>query len=196
MEPEHQQQQQESQHEQQQQQELGFLCSLPSELDIYTIWQSGFIMQLSLFESSPLQQKLNRQLLYDLFQAYYNARTNKRNTKSALAFERNYESNLFCLYEEIINRKYKIKPSVCFINYSHVKREIFAADFRDRIVHHLIYNYISPVFERIFINDSYSCRTGKGTSYGINRLQYFIKSCSDNYNKPCFILKLDINPVG
>ncbi len=134
----------------------------------------------------------DKQLLYDLFQAYYNAHRNKRNTKSALAFEQNYESNLFKLYEEITNRQYKIKPSVCFINHRPVQREIFAADFRDRIVHHLVYNYISPIFERIFINDAYSCRTGKGTSYGINRLKRFIRACSDNYQKDCYILQLDI----
>jgi hypothetical protein len=131
-------------------------------------------------------------LLYDLFTAYYDARRNKRNTKSALQFEKNYESNLFELYEEIINRQYQIKPSVCFINYGPVQREIFAADFRDRIVHHLVFNYISPIFERVFINDCYSCRKGKGTSYGINRVDGFIRSCSDNYKNNCYILKLDI----
>jgi hypothetical protein len=73
-----------------------------------------------------------------------------------------------------------------------VKREIFAADFRDRVVHHLIYSYISPIFEKIFINDSYSCRKGKGTHYGIKRIDHFIRSCSQNYRQDCYILKLDI----
>jgi len=165
------------------------------------------MQQLSLFDDIALKQQdlpdfknlvslennqNKQQLLYDLFQAYYDARRNKRNTKSALQFEQNYESNLLQLYEEIINRSYKIKPSVCFINYRPVKREIFAANFRDRIVHHLIFNYISPVFEKVFINDSYSCRKGKGTSYGINRLQHFIRSCSNNYKDDCYILQLDI----
>lgn len=94
-------------------------------------------MQLSLFDDLPdnfakvpklwqSSNNQNKQLLYDLFQAYYDARRNKRNTKSALQFEQNYESNLFEIYDEIINRKYKIKPSVCFINYRPVQREIFA----------------------------------------------------------------------
>ncbi|MDF1498686.1 MAG: RNA-directed DNA polymerase [Patescibacteria group bacterium] len=55
-----------------------------------------------------------------------------------------------------------------------------------------IFNYISPIFERLFINDSYSCRVGKGTSYGIKRMDYFIRSCSKNYKKDCWILKMDI----
>jgi hypothetical protein len=131
-------------------------------------------------------------LLVDLFQAYYDARKNKRSTINALAFEINYESKLLELYKEIKNGTYKINRSVCFISFKPVQREIFAADFRDRIVHHLIYNYISPLFERLFINDSYSCRIGRGTSYGIKRLDHFIRSCSRNYSEDCYILKLDI----
>lgn len=134
----------------------------------------------------------NKKLLIDLFQAYYDARSNKRNTLNALNFEMDYEHNIFKLHEEIINGNYKIKPSICFINYKPVQREIFAADFRDRVVHHLVYNYIAPIFDKTFINDSYSCRKGKGTHYGIKRVGKFIRSCSQNYHKDCYILKLDV----
>ncbi len=89
-------------------------------------------------------------------------------------------------------KHYQTGRSICFIVNKPVKREIFAADFRDRVVHHLIYNYISPLFEKAFINDSYSCRKGKGTHYGIKRLDHFIRSCSQNYTFSCYVLKLDI----
>ena len=128
----------------------------------------------------------------DLFQAYFDARKNKRNTINALAFEKHLEANLFALANEIIERKYTPKPSICFVVDKPVKREIFAADFRDRVVHHFIFNYINPIFEKTFINDSYSCRKGKGTHYGIKRIDHFIRSCSLNYSKDCYILKLDI----
>ena len=134
----------------------------------------------------------NQQLLLDLFQAYYDARKNKRNTVNALAFEANYEENLLALYEEIKNFQYKINPSICFVVEKPVRREIFAADFRDRIIHHLIFNAINPIFEKHFIKDSYSCRIGKGTSYGIKRVDHFIRACSENYQNDCWILKLDI----
>ncbi len=134
----------------------------------------------------------NNQLLLDLFRAYFDARKNKRKTANALAFEFGYEEKLYKLYEEIINRKYIIGQSICFIVNKPVKREIFAATFRDRIVHHLIFNYINPIFEKNFIKDSYSCRVGKGTSFGIKRVNHFIRACSENYQKNCWILKLDI----
>ena len=133
-----------------------------------------------------------QQLLLDLFRAYFDARQNKRRTANALAFEDGYEEKLFKLHEEIVNRTYKIGRSICFIVNKPVKREIFAADFRDRIVHHLIFNYINAIFEKHFIKDSYSCRVGKGTSQGIRRVDHFIRSCSENYQKDCWILKLDI----
>jgi len=132
-------------------------------------------------------------LLEDLFQAYFDTRKNKRNTINALKFESNFESNLIKLYEDLINRRYKINPSICFINEHPVKREIFAADFRDRVVHHLIYNHISPIFEKYFIYDFYSCRKEKGTLLGIKRLDHFIRSCSENYKEDCYVLKLDIS---
>jgi len=131
-------------------------------------------------------------LLADLFRAYYDARKNKRKTINALKFELEYEKNLFALFREIKDRTYKIGPSTCFVVDRPVKREIFAADFRDRIIHHLIFNYINPIFEKHFIKDSYSCRLGKGTSFGIQRVDYFLRACSENYQKDCWILKLDI----
>ncbi len=135
----------------------------------------------------------NQQLMLDLFRAYFDARKNKRQTANALAFEVDYEKKLFALHDDIVNRKYEIGQSICFVVKKPVRREIFAADFRDRIVHHLIFNAINPIFEKNFIKDSYSCRVGKGTSFGIKRVYHFIKSCSENYQKDCWILKLDIS---
>lgn len=143
--------------------------------------------QLSLFE------KINEdKITLDLFQAYFDARRNKRNTFNALAFERDFESQIFVLKDEILSYRYEPLPSICFVNKKPVLREIFAAHFRDRVVHHFIYNYISPIFEKKFINDSYSCRVGKGTHYAIKRASKFLRSCSENYTKDCYILKLDL----
>jgi RNA-directed DNA polymerase len=128
----------------------------------------------------------------DLFNAYFAARRNKRNTYNQLKFEYSYESNLLMLNDEIINKKYVPLPEIAFIVNKPVKREIFAADFRDRVVQHLLFSYINPIIDKYLINDCYSCRKGKGTYYGINRINSFIRSCSMNYKKDCYILKLDI----
>lgn len=131
-------------------------------------------------------------LLTDLFFAYYCARQNKRSSPSQVRFERNLAENLMDLYRDISDGRYKVGRSMCFVIKDPVLREVFAASFRDRVVHHLLFNWLSPIFERGFIYDSYSCRKGKGTGLGVERLMHHVRSCSDNYSKPCFILKLDI----
>lgn len=135
---------------------------------------------------------MNGITLEEMFQAYYECRKNKRNTANAIAFEINYESNLIKLWEEVNNGTYTPGRSIAFVVTKPVKREIFAADFRDRIIHHLIINKLNPLFEKQFIYDSYSCRVNKGTHFGISRVMRFIRRCSQNYQYPCYILKLDI----
>ncbi|HOW16324.1 MAG TPA: reverse transcriptase/maturase family protein, partial [bacterium] len=146
-------------------------------------------MQLSLFTE---EQRIPQISIEDLFSAYISCRRYKRNTANAIAFEVDYESNLVKLCEEINNGIYEPGRSITFIVNRPVKREIFAADFRDRVVHHLIINKLNPFFEREFIYDSYACRVGKGTLLGIRRLDSFIRRCSKNYTKDCYVLKLDI----
>ncbi|MBR5531683.1 MAG: hypothetical protein IKU59_00015 [Bacteroidales bacterium] len=92
----------------------------------------------------------------------------------------------------MFNRTYKARPSTGFIIRDPKKREVFAANFRDRIVHHLYYNYTHEIYERTFIHDTYSCIKGRATHYGISRLQQHIRKESQNYKIPCYTLKMDI----
>ena len=71
--------------------------------------------------------------LEDLFKAYYSCRKNKRNTINALVFELNFEEELIQLKEELESGRYAISSSIAFVVDKPVKREIFAANFRDRV---------------------------------------------------------------
>lgn len=130
--------------------------------------------------------------LEEVFTAYYECRKNKRRTCNALRFEANYEANLVQLHREINNGTYEIGRSIAFIVAHPTKREVFAADFRDRIVHHLIVHRLEPLFERVFIEDNYNCRKGKGVLYGVKRLHEQIRECSENYTRSCWIMKNDL----
>ena len=137
--------------------------------------------------------KLTReQLLDDLHTAYLDARRHKRSKPYQLRFEERLEENLEELCNALYTRTYRPLPSSCFIITDPKKREVFAAAFRDRIVHHLYYNYTYRLFERTFILDSYSCLAGRGTHFGIRRLQEHIRSESRNYTRPCYVMKMDI----
>ena len=146
-------------------------------------------MQLLLFPEEDTSGCIS---LEELFEAYITCRKLKRNTANALAFEVDYEQNLIDLCEEINNGTYRPGKSIAFIVNQPVKREIFAADFRDRVVHHLLINKLNHLFEKEFIYDSYACRVNKGTHFGIKRIDRFIRQCSHNYTRDCYILKMDI----
>lgn len=128
----------------------------------------------------------------DVFEAYFECRKKKRNTCNALAFESEYERKCVELWREINSGTYHPSRSIAFIITKPVKREVFAADFRDRVVHHLIARRLVPLLEAQFIDDSYSTRKGKGTLYGILKVEEHIRQCSENYTKNCHILKIDI----
>ena len=128
----------------------------------------------------------------ELYKAYQDCRKHKWKTKNAANFQMNLSSNLNYLYYELNTGKYKIGKSIAFIVDKPVKREVFAADFRDRIVHHLVINRLMETFEQVMINNSFSCRKGKGTLYGIKMLESEVKKITENYTKDAYVLKCDL----
>lgn len=140
-----------------------------------------------------MKHYITRDELYsDLFVAYHIAIKHKSKKPYVIEFSKHLEANIRELTDELYERRYVPRPSTCFIVNHPKKREVFAADFRDRIVHHYIFMKTHILFERTFIADSYSCIEGRGTHYGIERLRYHIESCSANYTKPCYVLKMDL----
>lgn len=128
----------------------------------------------------------------ELVQAYFDCRKHKRNTASALEFEQNLEKNLLNLYDDLLDGTYRPGTSICFVITRPKAREVWAADFRDRIVHHLFYNKISPRFYASFIADSCACIPGRGTLYAAKRLDSKVRSITQNWSVPAFYLKCDL----
>ena len=132
------------------------------------------------------------ELYADLLRAYHRACRHKNTTRNRIRFELNREEMLAELASSILRREYVPARSTRFIVTEPVVREVIAADFRERVVHHYIDEYLKPYLERIQIYDSYSCRKDKGIGLGVERLEHHIRSCSQNYTQPCYVLKLDI----
>ncbi|WP_245399160.1 RNA-directed DNA polymerase [Pseudomonas syringae] len=128
----------------------------------------------------------------DLVQAYYDCRRSKRNSASALKFEMDLEKNLIGLHDDLMSGNYRPGRSICFVVTRPKAREVWAADFRDRVVHHLLYNHVAPRFYASFIADSCACIPGRGTLYAATRLESKIRSASENWSKPLFYLKCDL----
>lgn len=125
-------------------------------------------------------------------EAYFECRRSKRRKASSLLYEQNYELNNLQLWNELNTKTYEIGVSICFCVTRPKLREVFAADFRDRIVHHLIMQKFLPLFESYMIEDSYNCRQGKGTLYGVRRIRSHMESVTENYTKRAWVLKCDL----
>lgn len=128
----------------------------------------------------------------ELYKAYLDCRKHKWKTRNASEFQMNLSLNLTFLYYELNTEKYKVGRSIAFIVDKPVKREVFAAYFRDRIVHHLVINRIMNAFENNMINNSFSCRKGKGTLYGVKTLERECAEITENYSKTAYVLKCDL----
>lgn len=133
-----------------------------------------------------------QQLLLDLYQAYYDAKRHKSKRSYVRKWEANMKQNMEELCDDLYYRRYVPMQSKCFIVDYPKKREIFAAMFRDRIVHHLYFNYTHVLFERTFIQDTYSCIKDRGTHYGIGRITDFCRKESRNWQRKCYVMHLDI----
>ena len=132
-------------------------------------------------------------LLAELIEAYHKARIGgKRKTKNEHNFELNELENITNLRDTIIARAYKPHRGVAFIVEDPVRREIFAASFSDRIVHHFLYKYTSEWWEPRFWKGSYSCRKEKGTLYGAKDLQKHMCYVAKTTGEQAIIIKRDI----
>lgn len=128
----------------------------------------------------------------NLYRAYWACRKRKRGTANALAFETDLEANLLELHAALNSGTYRPRPAIAFLVEKPKRREIFAAEFRDRVVHHLLVAHLEPGWERRFIHDSYACRRGKGTHRGVDRCQQFMRQASANGTRRAYYLQLDV----
>ena len=127
-----------------------------------------------------------------LHRAWLACRRRKRGTPAALAFEIGLADELAGLERELHERSYRPRPAVRFATRRPKLREIVAADFGDRVVHHLLVGALEPDWERVFIHDSFACRRGKGTHAAVDRLERFVRSATAGGQRKAFFLQLDI----
>ena len=119
-------------------------------------------------------------------------RRTKRNSASALAFEQHQERELLALHEELRAGAWRPGRAYCFVVTQPKPREVWAAPFRDRIVHHLLYNAVAPRIEARFIATSCACIQGRGTLYAARQLEHMVRSATHNWSQPAHYLKIDL----
>lgn len=124
-------------------------------------------------------------LFENLLLASKKAQKGKRFRPSVSIFNLNLENELLCLQKELQDQTYQIGSYKQFYIYDPKKRLISAAPYRDRVVQHALCNIIEPIFDRIFVYDSYACRKGKGSHEAVERFTEFSR-------KNDYVLKCDV----
>lgn len=101
--------------------------------------------------------------------------------------------NLVELLEELNNRKYVPKQSNCYVITDPALREIYAAQFSDRIVQHFYMKEIEDILDNELIDGCCSCRKERGTDYALKLLKRHLIETSNKGQNDCFFLKIDLS---
>ncbi len=130
----------------------------------------------------------------NLYLAYKKARKRKTLRSYIIDFEKNLKENLLQLRSELIFHIYLPRHLEAFVISDPKTRKICKSDFRDRVVHHALCNILEPIYEKVFIYDSYASRKGKCTLKALKRFDYFKrKVASPPQNRASgYCLKADI----
>lgn len=108
--------------------------------------------------------------------AYLSARKGKRWQRAVKAFEENADENLLGIQELLVTKKFSTAKYRSKTIYEPKQREIYILPFApDRIVHHALMRALEPIWEGLFIDDSYACRKGKGIHAGSRRTMEYVR---------------------
>lgn len=130
----------------------------------------------------------------ELYEAYILCLKNKKRKMGTYNFvNMNLCKNLYEILEELNNREYKPKPSNCYVITDPALREIYAAQFKDRVVQHFYLKEIEDILESKFVEGCSSCRKGKGTDFALKLLKKYLIETSNNGKKDCYFLKIDLS---
>lgn len=121
----------------------------------------------------------------NLLLAARKAQKGKRKQSNVAAFNFNLEKRLLQIRAKLKDKTYQPGNYKTFTIYEPKQRMISAAPYPDRVVHHALCNIIEPLFEKIFIYDSYANRKDKGTHKALDRYKKFAQ-----LNR--YVLKMDI----
>jgi hypothetical protein len=127
------------------------------------------------------------------YHAFAEARKGKLKTVNEQKFEEDRDRNLADLTDKVLSRAYAPMRGVAFIIMDPVAREIFAANFRDRMIHHFLVQITEDFWNKRLSPRSFSCREGKGTLYGVRRLETDLRKATRNWTREAWVMKIDFH---
>lgn len=136
-----------------------------------------------------------RKFVEGWFAAYEDCLKGKRSSPQTLEYMPQAAEDVPRLAREVWERRYEPRASTCFMVTFPKLREVFAAAFRDRIVHHWICMRLQPLFEarcHALGDVSHACRKGYGTRTAIAQVQEGMLRVSAHLQRAAWLYKGDI----
>ena len=127
-----------------------------------------------------------------LFHSWEEFKRGKGLKEDILFFEKNLECEIFKLHRELKTETYKHSGYESFFISDPKLRHIHKATVKDRVVHHAITHILYPLYDKTFIDNSFSCRVGKGTHKGVLTLKIMTAKASKNNTRTVYVLKCDV----
>ncbi len=130
----------------------------------------------------------------EMYEAYILCLKNKKRKLGTYKFVNdNLCENLMRLVDKLNGRTYIPQTSNCYVIMEPALREIYAAQFGDRIIQHFYMKEIEKILEEELIDGCCSCRKGKGTKYALELLKKYIIETSHHGTTECYYLKIDLS---
>lgn len=104
-------------------------------------------------------------------------------------------SELYCFVNNVIANEYYPGASYCFVLSYPVFREVFAANYLDRIVHHYVAPMLIEVAEKVHNangNVSHGNREGHSAETACLQIQDNIRRISGGGRRPCYVASMDV----
>jgi RNA-directed DNA polymerase len=119
--------------------------------------------------------------------AYQKARKGKSSKSAIKRFDKDPEKRIIEIRDSLINNTFTTSNYETKWVKEPKSRLVYVLPFNpDRVVQHAIMNILEPIWEKLFIDDSYACRIGKGIHLGS-------KKCMEFVRKYKYCLKCDIS---
>jgi len=123
----------------------------------------------------------------NIYLAHFKAKRCKPRLRGVIIFERNREENLEAIRRSLLEKTFTTSRYQEKILYEPKKRTVYVLPYSpDRIVQHALMNILIPIWEKLFIRDSYACIDGRGLHAGSARTMEFVR-------RNAYCLKCDIS---
>ena len=126
-----------------------------------------------------------------IYTAWNQCQRHKGKSPQAQHYAVNLLDNLFYTLDALQQQRWQPVAPIGFVVHYPKPREVYAASFSDRVVHHWLVPQLEQCYQNYFITDVYSNLKGKGTHSAVKRLQKFMRSLADKQPQAYF-LQLDV----